>query len=151
MEFVSVLNMRCFATCVYSTVKVIPARVVEKPAFVAVQDQASVQQVSEVEHEQFDKWFDRCPWIWALERAQFAAWQETERLEHSDLKHLKQKQTYKTHSITNSSIIVRWDELIIVICMVKLTPQCDTKLTYLEIKWDPSESAHQSFKLATLV
>lgn len=72
--------------CKYDKIKVVLVRVVEKSAFVVVRDQASVRQVSEVEHEQFDKWFDHCPWILVLEREQFVAWRETELLEHFDLK-----------------------------------------------------------------
>lgn len=69
----------------YAKFKMVPVRAVGKSAFVVVRGQASVRQESEVEHEQFDKWFDHYPLILVLERAQFAALPETEVLGHSGL------------------------------------------------------------------
>lgn len=61
-------------------------RVVEKSAFEVERGRAFVQQVFEVEHEQFDKLFDHFPLILVLEQVQFVAWQEIELLASFDLK-----------------------------------------------------------------
>lgn len=74
---------------------ILPVRVVEKSAFVVERDQAFVQQVFEVEHEQFDKWFDHFPLILVPVRVQFVAWTEIEVLARFDLKIWRRKNKNK--------------------------------------------------------
>lgn len=62
-------------------------RVVGKTAFAAEPEvQAFVQQVFVMEHEPFDKRFDRFQLKLVLEPAPFVAWLEIEQLANSDLK-----------------------------------------------------------------
>lgn len=72
----------------------IPARVVEKSAFVVGLGQAFVQQVIVREREQFDKLFGRFPLILVLVRVQFVAFVASpgiEQLANFDLKIEKSK------------------------------------------------------------
>lgn len=69
---------------------------VERFAFEADKVQAFVLRTLEVAHEQFDRWFDRCPSKLVLVLALFAASLETEQPVTQIDKHINQEIFKKT-------------------------------------------------------